>query len=89
MTRLTRDGTAKSVSRDQILRHEQGQGTVHFPCSFSLFIFAVQLTLGRIGNITRLIHTLIFLMTIHILQIHNISDQVVLVARSNSYSHVL
>ena len=33
MSRLTRDGTAKSVSPDQILRHERGQKNIHFPCS--------------------------------------------------------
>ena len=33
MSRLTRDGTAEPVSRDQILRHERGQGNVHFSCS--------------------------------------------------------
>ena len=33
MSRLTRDGTAESVSRDQILRRERGQGNIHFPCS--------------------------------------------------------
>ena len=33
MSRLTRDGTAEPVSRDQILRHARGQGSVHFPCS--------------------------------------------------------
>ena len=33
MSRLTRDGTAETVSRDQILRHERRQGKVHFPCS--------------------------------------------------------
>ena len=32
MSRLTRDGMAKSVSRDQILRREQGQGKKHFSC---------------------------------------------------------
>ena len=30
---LTRDGTAESVSRDQILRHERGQGNITFSCS--------------------------------------------------------
>ena len=30
---LTRDGTAETVSRDQILRRERGQGKAHFPCS--------------------------------------------------------
>ena len=33
MNRLTRDGTAEPVSRDQILRHARGQGDVNFPCS--------------------------------------------------------
>ena len=33
MSRLTRDGTAEPVSRDQILRRERGQENIHFPCS--------------------------------------------------------
>ena len=33
MSRLTRDGTAEFVSRDQILWRERGQGNIHFPCS--------------------------------------------------------
>ena len=33
MSRLTRDGTAEPVSRGQILRHERGQGNIHFFCS--------------------------------------------------------
>ena len=33
MSRLTRDGTAETVSRDQILRHERGQRNINFPCS--------------------------------------------------------
>ena len=33
MSRLTRDGTAELVSQDRILRHERGQGNIHFPCS--------------------------------------------------------
>ena len=33
MSRLTRDGTAEPVSRDQIPRHERGQGNFHFFCS--------------------------------------------------------
>ena len=33
MSRLTRDGTAEPVSRDQILRRERGQGSASFPCS--------------------------------------------------------
>ena len=56
MSRLTRDGTAGPVSRDQILRHARGQGNTIFP---------VQLTTSRIGNLTRLIHTLLYVMTIH------------------------
>ena len=56
MSRLTRDGKAEPVSRDQILRHARGQGNIIFP---------VQLTTSRIGNHTRLIHTLLYVMTIH------------------------
>ena len=56
MSRLTRDGTAEPVSRDQILRHARGQGNIIFP---------VQLTTSRIGNLTRSIHTLLYVMTIH------------------------
>ena len=33
MSRLTRDGTANSVSRDQILRRERGHENIVFPCS--------------------------------------------------------
>ena len=33
MSRLTRDGTAEPVSRDQILKHVRGQGNLDFPCS--------------------------------------------------------
>ena len=33
MSRLTRDGMAEPVSRDQILRHVRGQGNIRFPCS--------------------------------------------------------
>ena len=33
MSRLTRDGTAEPVSRDQIIRHERGLGDICFPCS--------------------------------------------------------
>ena len=29
----TRDGTAEPVARDQILRHESGQGNINFSCS--------------------------------------------------------
>ena len=33
MSRLTRDGTAEPVSRDQILTRERGQGNIIFVCS--------------------------------------------------------
>ena len=33
MGRLTRDGTAELVLRDQCFRRERGQGNMHFPCS--------------------------------------------------------
>ena len=33
MSRLTRDGTAEPVSRDQVLRRERGQVNMNFPCS--------------------------------------------------------
>ena len=33
MSKLTRDGTAESISRDQILRRERGQRIIYFPCS--------------------------------------------------------
>ena len=56
MSRLTRDGTAEPISRDQILRHARGQGNIIFP---------VQLTTSRTGNLTRLINTLLYVMTIH------------------------
>ena len=36
MSRLTRDGTAEPVSRDQVLRYERGQGIIYFPCSADL-----------------------------------------------------
>ena len=56
MSRLTRDGTAETVSRDQLLRRERGQRIIIFP---------VQLTTSRIGNLRRLIHTLAICVTIH------------------------
>ena len=57
MSRLTRDGTAEPISRDQILRHAGDRG---------IFIFPVQVTTSRIGDLNRLIHTLLlYVMTIH------------------------
>ena len=56
MSRVTRDGTAETVSRDQIIRRERGQETSIFP---------LQLTTSRIGNLARLIYTLLYMMAIH------------------------
>ena len=61
MSWLTRDGTAKLVSRDRILRRERGR---------EKFIFPVQLTTSRIGNLTGLIHTLLYVMTILYIRPH-------------------
>ena len=66
MSRLTWDGTAEPGSRDQILRNVRGQGNIHFPC--------FQLTTSRIGNLTRLIHTLPYVMTIHTPHTHGYSS---------------
>ena len=33
VSKLTRDGTAEPVSRDQILRRERGHGNINFLCS--------------------------------------------------------
>ena len=57
LDKRTRDGTAEPVSRDRILRRERGQGKV--------LIFPLQMTTSRIGQLTRLIHTLLCVMTIH------------------------
>ena len=59
MSRVTRDGTAEPASRDQIVRryYERGHGKKN--------TFPVQLTTSRISDHTRLIHTLLYAMTIH------------------------
>ena len=36
MSRLTRDGTAEPILRDQILTREGAQGNINFPCSADL-----------------------------------------------------
>ena len=51
MSRLTQDGTAEPVSRDQILRHGRGQGNIHFPCLADH---------EQDWQSTRLIHTLLY-----------------------------
>ena len=35
-SRLTREGTAETVSQDQTLRRERAQGNLHFPCPVDL-----------------------------------------------------
>ena len=55
MSRLTRDGTAEPVSRDQILRHARRQGNIHFPCSADH---------EQDWQPYRLIHTLLYVMAI-------------------------
>ena len=58
MSRLTRDGTAGPISRDQILRHARGHGEYYFPCladheqdwqpyPFFFFFFFFHLTYSR------------------------------------------
>ena len=57
MSRLTRDGTAEPVSRDQILRHARGQGNINFfPCSADH---------ERDWQPSQLIHTLLYVTTVH------------------------
>ena len=77
MSRLTRDGTAEPVSRDQILRHARGQGNTIFP---------VQLTTSRIGNLTRLIHTLLCVMIIHT-YIHTVHEDEVQYTTEYKYQY--
>ena len=56
MSRLTRDGTAETVSRDQSSRANRDR---------EIFVYPVQLTTSRIGNLTRLINTFAICVTIH------------------------
>ena len=57
MSRLTRGGTAESVSRDKFSGANGDREKLIFP---------VQLTTSRIGNLTRVIHILLKVMNIHI-----------------------
>ena len=57
MSRLRWDGTAEPVSRDQFSGANGDRGT---------FVFPVQLTTSRIGNLTRLILTLAICVIIYI-----------------------
>ena len=54
MSRLTRDGTAEPETKFSGTYGDKG-----------IFIFTVELTTSRIGNLTRLVHTLLYVMTIH------------------------
>ena len=65
MSRLMRDGAAEPVSRDQILRRERGQENIFFP---------VELAANRIGNLTRLIHTVLKMLTIHFIHTYTRSS---------------
>ena len=55
MSRLTRDGTDEPVSWYQVLGANGDK---------KIFIFPAQLTTSRIDNLTRLIHTLLYVVTI-------------------------
>ena len=69
-----RDGTAEPVSRDQALRHVRGQGNIHFPCSAD---HAQDWQL-----LTRLIRTLLYVMTIHTYNINTYIHTVLLYRES-------
>ena len=56
MSRLARGGTAELVSRDKF---SGGDGDMETSIS------PVQLTTSRFGNLTRLIHNLLYVLTIH------------------------
>ena len=56
MNRLTRDGTAEPVSETKFSGANADR---------EIFVFPVQLTTCRIGNLNRLIHTLAICVTIH------------------------
>ena len=62
MSRLTRDGSTKPVSQDQNLRRERdGEKS----------IFPIQLTTSRIDKHSRLIHTLLRVLTVHTYEAHD------------------
>ena len=56
MGSLTRDGRLNSSRETKFSGTHGNRG---------IFIFPVQLTTNRIGNLTRLIHALLYVMTIH------------------------
>ena len=57
MSRLTRDGTAEPAPRET--KFSGPNGDREKP------IFLFQLTTSKIGNLTRLIHTMLSVMTLH------------------------
>ena len=71
MSRLTRDGTAKTVSRDQFSGADREK-----------LIFPVQLTTCMMGNLTRLIHTLAICVTMH-----NVGERPTIITVHYIYRH--
>ena len=65
MSRLTRDGTAEPISRGQILRRERGQGNAHF-------LFSADLEQDWQPYTLQLIHTAIYVMTIHVMSVPHV-----------------
>ena len=73
MNRLTRDGTSESVSRDQTIGRERGQGNIIFPCSvdheqdyqpysvdYNTLLYVT--TIHTYSNITRYVNPLVILL---------------------------
>ena len=78
MSKLTRDGTAESVSRDQILRRERGQRIIHFPCSAADHEQDWQPCLVRAIHTNILLHTHTAVVTyiyIYYIYMHTIQQQ--------------
>ena len=76
----------KHVSRDQIVRLPRGQGNYNIPY-LVIIIFSVQLTRSKMGNLTPLIHSLLYVMTTHTYFEHSTCKKV-LVYWKWSPSHV-
>ena len=70
MSRLTRDGTAEPVSRDQILRHARGQGNINFPCSADYEQDWQPYPVDPYSAICDAIHTYLVCDAIHTYQVH-------------------
>ena len=76
MNELTRDGTAEAVSCETKFSGANGD--------VEMFIFPVQLTTNRIGNLTRPIHTLLYVMAIYVTSCNN-RFHLIVFARCCSY----